>query len=258
MDRSLRIFLPLILFGMALLRSTHAAAAMEWVDLSQDAKAEKAHCWDACDADAFSFEAYGHDKVPAGFQKTILFKMQLPPSLNAGDVLYFPNGLETLAVYIRGQKRYQNGEFTRSLMQADPQVWHIVELKPEDSGAEVLIKTYYAMGYMVKNFRPAIKSGDKIRAELIETSMQTVGFASFFATLALLFFPVVVTRRKLDVYAYFFSFLVAAVAWMLMNQDSVVKPYLPIRRELWSLFDLLGAFIACPSLLMMLTDIAAF
>lgn len=141
MDRSLRILLPLILFGMALLHPSRAAAAMEWVDLSQDAKAEEAHCWDACDAGAFSFEPYGHDKVPAGFQKTILFKMQLPPSLSAGDVLYFPNGLETLAVYIRGQKRYQNGEFNRSLMQA------------------------------------AIKSGDKIRAELIETSMQTVGFA---------------------------------------------------------------------------------
>lgn len=110
---------------------------MEWVDLSRDAKAEHSFCWEACDAGAFSFEPYEHDKVPAGFQKTILFKMQLPASLNAGDVLYFPNGLETLAVYIRGVKRYQQGEFTRSLMQADPQVWHIVELKPEDAGAEV-------------------------------------------------------------------------------------------------------------------------
>jgi hypothetical protein len=237
----------------------HAAAlSMEWTDLSNDRAAELRDCAESCNATQFAFLPYEHDKVPAGFQKTILFKTALPSRLDPGDVLYFPNGLETIAVYINGQKRYQLGEFTRSLMQADPQVWHIVELKPEDAGAEVLVKTYYAIGYMVKNFRPVVKSGEKIRTELIETSMQTVGFASFFATLALLFFPVVMTRRKVDSYAYFFSFLVAAVAWMLMNQDSVVKPYLSIRRDVWSFLDVLGAFVACPSLLMMLTDIAAF
>jgi HPt (histidine-containing phosphotransfer) domain-containing protein len=235
-----------------------AVESLEWVDLSQAMDAEKRWCDASCDATQFQFRPYELAKVPEGFQKTILFKTSLPSKLSAEDVLFFPGGLETLAVYINGVRRYQHGEFTRDWMRADPQVWHIVDLRPEDEGAEVLIKTYYAIGYMVKSFRPALKSGEKIRTELIKTSMQTVWFASFFATLALLFLPVVVIRRKMDIYAYFFSFLVAAVAWMLMNQDSVVKPYLPISREYWSVLDILAAFVACPSLLMMLTDIASF
>jgi HPt (histidine-containing phosphotransfer) domain-containing protein len=243
-------------WGPAMAQTT--VERLEWVDLSQDGEGEKHWCDASCDATRFLFRPYEQSKVPDGFQKTILFKTMLPSELSAEDVLFFPNGLETLAVYINGVRRYQHGAFTRDWMRADPQVWHIMELRPEDAGAEVLIKTYYAIGYMVKSFRPSLMSGEKIRTELIETSMQTVWFASFFATLALLFLPVVVIRRKLDIHAYFFSFLVAAVAWILMNQDSVVKPYLPIAREYWSVLDILAAFVACPSLLMMLTDIASF
>lgn len=202
------------------------------------------------------WQPYHAATAPAGLNKTIWMKNTLPVLTDERQVLYFANGLEDIAVYINGTLVYSYGSFSKAWNEVSPQRWHAIPLSPEHSRKTVVIRTHYALSYVLRTLYPEIRPHAAALAAHTSQSFPLIYMSGWFGLLGSMVLTVVLMRRQIDLFLYFGLMAVSVSSWILFNQDSVVKPYTGFPARSWSYFDLIGIYLAAACLISFLSIIA--
>ena len=182
--------------------------------------------------------------VPFAFNHTVWLKTQLPSTLTSQDELYLPNWLEDLDIFIAGKLRYRFGHMDSSWHEVSSQTWHRIPLEAEDQGQSLIIRTHYAVPYLIKNATPSLVSRPEIESFVILSSLLLTFLTTVFLVFSVTAAVIALIRKNADRFFYFSGITFFLAVWMLSNQDSPLKIYIPIPYRLWTYIDSLSLFAA--------------
>jgi HPt (histidine-containing phosphotransfer) domain-containing protein len=202
------------------------------------------------------WQPYHAATAPAGLNKTVWLKNTLPALTDERQVLYFANGLEDVAVYIDGKLVYSYGSFRKAWDEVSPQRWHAIPLSTEHSHKPVIIRTHYALSYVLRTLYPVIRPHADALSSHTSQSFPLIYIAGWFGLLGTMVLAVAFLRRQFDLFLYFGLMAISVSSWILFNQDSVVKPYTGLPPRSWSYFDLIGIYLSGACLISFLSIIA--
>ncbi len=205
--------------------------------------------------DLVGWAPYTQPTVPPGINKTIWIKNQIPELKDARLVLYLPNGLEDVAIYLDNRLVYSFGQFTKAWDTVAPQRWHMIPLTIEDSHKTLFIRTHYGLSYVTRTLYPHIRPQDEVSQELISSSWLTNLIAGALLLVGFLSLCVALARRRIDLFLYFGIMGLGISSWIMFNQDSVIKPFLGVPVGSWMYFDLVSIYVSEICIISFLLDI---
>ncbi|MDQ3234320.1 MAG: Hpt domain-containing protein, partial [Pseudobdellovibrionaceae bacterium] len=200
------------------------------------------------------WHSYSESTVPMGLNKTVWLRNELPWIPDGRYILYFASGLEDLSVYIDGQLVYSFGQFTKQTIGVSRQRWHMITLGPQHSHKPLMIRTHYAIGYMLRTLYPTIRDQTEVMAEHARSFVPIILAAGAFGALGLVALVIALMRRQADIFFYFGLMSTATCSWLMFNQDSLIKPYVGLSEKSWEYFDLFGIYIIIASFFSFLAD----
>ncbi len=190
-----------------------------------------------------SCRSFQDRKMPLLINDKIWLVGRLPHLIPEHHVLFIPNGWEDLRVYLDGKLFYEYGSFDTGFSHVSTQQWHAIELDQSLAGKSIQIELHFAFSFLGKSLVPELIPYRQVMEDRLWNTMLVILVVGFNVMNCVVFTSVALTSRHGSVFGHFAIVGFCSSLWILVNQHSPVKNYLPFGPSSLAAIDLMSLYI---------------